>query len=137
PRRDDLKRNQFGVAAGGPIIKNRAFFFVSYEGIRQALSSPTFATVPLNPWRTGDLSSTLGGPAGTDALGRTVLANQVFDPLTSRSVTAGQVDPVTGLTAVGSGVVREPFAGNIIPRSRINPASALILDRFIPPPNAA
>src|SRR5262249_43764189 len=137
PRRDDLRRNQFGAVVGGPIIKNRAFFFVSYEGIRQAVSSPTFATVPLNPWRTGDLSSALGGPAGTDALGRAVLANQVFDPLTSRSVTGGQRDPVTGLTAVSSGVVREAFAGNIIPQSRINPASSLMLSRFIPSPNAA
>jgi hypothetical protein len=35
PVKDDLKRNQFGFVVGGPIVKNRAFFFVSYEGIRQ------------------------------------------------------------------------------------------------------
>ena len=136
PRTDDLKRNQFGLAVGGPILKNRAFFFVSYEGIRQGLSAPTFATVPLSPWRNGDFSSALGASAGTDALGRTVLANQIFDPLTSRNVTAGQVDAVTGLTGVRTAVVREPFVGNIVPQARINPASALILSRFIPLPNA-
>ena len=40
-----LHRNQFGYAAGGPIIKNRTFFFTSYEGIRQTGETPTTSTV--------------------------------------------------------------------------------------------
>src|SRR5215469_6267220 len=40
-----LHRNQFGYAAGGPIVKNRTFFFTSYEGIRQTGSSPASSTV--------------------------------------------------------------------------------------------
>ncbi len=40
-----LVRNQFGFTAGGPIIKNRTFFFTSYEGIRQATSTPLSSTV--------------------------------------------------------------------------------------------
>jgi hypothetical protein len=40
-----LVRNQFGFTAGGPIIKNRTFFFTSYEGIRQATSTPVTSTV--------------------------------------------------------------------------------------------
>ena len=120
-KRDDLKRNQFGFSVGGPVVKDRAFFFFTYEGTRESSTSPTFATVPLDPWRSGDLSGTLGAPVGTDALGRPVLENQVFDPLTSRSVT--------------NGTVREPFPGNIIPPTRINPASSFILNEFIPRPN--
>jgi len=38
-------RNQFGYTAGGPIIKNRTFFFTSYEGIRQSGETPATATV--------------------------------------------------------------------------------------------
>jgi hypothetical protein len=40
-----LVRNQFGFTFGGPVIKNRTFFFTSYEGIRQATSTPTTSTV--------------------------------------------------------------------------------------------
>jgi hypothetical protein len=40
-----LHRNQFGYTVGGPIIKNRTFFFTSYEGIRQTGSSPATSTV--------------------------------------------------------------------------------------------
>ena len=59
-KRDDLKRNQFGFSVGGPVVKNRAFFFVTYEGTKESSTSPTFATVPLDSWRSGDLSETLG-----------------------------------------------------------------------------
>jgi hypothetical protein len=41
-----FKRNQFGGAIGGPIIKNRTFFFADYEGIRQAKGIPNVLTVP-------------------------------------------------------------------------------------------
>src|SRR5205807_870256 len=41
-----FKRNQFGGAVGGPILKNRTFFFADYEGIRQSLGITTVATVP-------------------------------------------------------------------------------------------
>ncbi|MBM3775021.1 MAG: hypothetical protein FJW37_07620, partial [Acidobacteria bacterium] len=136
PRRDDLKRNQFGFAVGGPVIKNRAFFFVSYESTRETLTRPTFATVPLAPWRTGDLSNSLGAQVASDALGRPIFTNQVFDPLTSRTVTAGQLDPASGAIAAQSGLVRDPFPGNRIPQSRINPTATFLLNEFIPLPNA-
>ncbi len=41
-----FKRNQFGGAIGGPIRKNKAFFFFNYEGLRQNLTSTTINTVP-------------------------------------------------------------------------------------------
>src|ERR1700680_4100157 len=41
-----FRRNQFGGAIGGPIIKNRTFFFADYEGIRQAKGIPNVLTVP-------------------------------------------------------------------------------------------
>jgi len=41
-----FKRNQFGGEVGGPIIQNKTFFFVDYEGIRQAKSIPNFDVVP-------------------------------------------------------------------------------------------
>src|SRR5579871_2387506 len=47
-----FRRNQFGGSVGGPIKKNKAFFFVNYEGIRQALGETKVATVPDSSSRT-------------------------------------------------------------------------------------
>src|SRR5579872_745025 len=52
-----FKRNQFGGAIGGPIVKDRTFFFVDYEGIRQGLGVTTIATVPSALARTGLLTT--------------------------------------------------------------------------------
>jgi outer membrane receptor protein involved in Fe transport len=52
-----FKRNQFGGAIGGPIIKNRTFFFADYEGIRQSLGITTVAFVPSQNARNGILST--------------------------------------------------------------------------------
>src|ERR1700704_34164 len=51
-----FKRNQFGGAVGGPIIKNRTFFFVDYEGTRQSKGISTVATVPSENARNGQLA---------------------------------------------------------------------------------
>jgi hypothetical protein len=52
-----FRRNQFGAAAGGPIVRNRTFFFVNYEGRRQSLTSTSIATVPSLSARSGHLAS--------------------------------------------------------------------------------
>jgi len=57
-----FKRNQFGGAVGGPILKNRTFFFADYEGIRQSKGISTVATVPSLIARTGALCSNPDNP---------------------------------------------------------------------------
>jgi outer membrane receptor protein involved in Fe transport len=56
-QRTPFKRNQFGGAIGGPIVKDRTFFFADYEGIRLSKSIPTVDTVPSANARLGMLSS--------------------------------------------------------------------------------
>jgi len=57
-----FKRNQFGGAVGGPIVKNHTFFFVDYEGTRQSKGITTVATVPSMAARNGTLCSTPDNP---------------------------------------------------------------------------
>ncbi len=51
-----LKQNQFGAAVGGPIVKNKMFFFANYEGFRRNSSSPTFSTLPEADLQSGNFS---------------------------------------------------------------------------------
>ena len=65
----------------------------------------------------------LGPQIGADALGRPVYEGQLYNPFTTRSITAGQVDPASGLVATQSGFIRDPFKGNIIPPSMFDPVA--------------
>jgi Carboxypeptidase regulatory-like domain/TonB dependent receptor len=131
----EFRQNQFGFTAGGPIKKNKTFFFGDYQGtrIRQALIyEETVPTVATRASGYTDFSDLYSASTGTlsDLLGRTFPVGQIFDPATTRAVTAGQVDPVTGLTATGNGYVRDPFSGNIIPSSRIDPNAVKLLNLY-------
>src|SRR5215813_7271598 len=85
--RGPLRRNIFGGTLGGPVIKNKIFFFVDYEGTEQRTSGPSTASVAPASWRTGDLSDFLR------------ISNQIVrDPATGPDLTS-----------------RTPFPGNVIP----------------------
>jgi Carboxypeptidase regulatory-like domain/TonB dependent receptor len=117
----NFNRNQFGGTVGGPVKKNKTFFFGYYEGLRSATPATFVGTMPTDAERTGDFSALLGAPTGaTDALGRSILAGAIYNPFSTRPITVGQVDPTTGLTATTSGFIRDPFPGNIIPANLLD-----------------
>jgi hypothetical protein len=60
-----FKRNQFGGAVGGPIIKNHTFFFADFEGIRQSKGIAEVDTVPSLPARAGLMCSNPAGDTST------------------------------------------------------------------------
>ncbi|HWB98365.1 MAG TPA: TonB-dependent receptor [Bryobacteraceae bacterium] len=94
-----------GVTLGGPVRKNRLFFFFGWEGVHERQGATTNLTVPTADQRAGDFSN----PAY-----KTVI-----------------YDPATGDL---SGAGRTPFAGNVVPLSRQSPA-ALKIQNLIPLPN--
>src|SRR5215467_12972343 len=85
------RQNQFGATFGGPIRKDKTFFFMDYEGTRIRQAVPYVSTVPTALERsTGytNLSELLSqGGSLTDVLGRSFAIGQVFDPSTTRAVT--------------------------------------------------
>ncbi|HXA07570.1 MAG TPA: TonB-dependent receptor [Bryobacteraceae bacterium] len=101
-----FKQNQFGGTLGGPIKKNKLFFFGDYQGTRVRAANTDIATVPTAAEIGGNFSGLLGSQVGTDALGRPVYQGEIFDPAST--------------TMVNGNVVRNPFQGNIIPASRLD-----------------
>jgi hypothetical protein len=108
-----LRYNQFGGTVGGPIIKNRTFFYFAYEGLREEIPTVVTTSVPTAAQKSGDFSHTL-------ASNGTMIA--IYDPTST----------IPSPTAAGQ-YVRTPFAGNVIPQNRIDPVAAKISTYF---PNA-
>ena len=95
PNQSDNKN--YGGSLSGPIIKNKTFFFVTFERLHIARTGVASATVPEADFRSGNFSR----------LGSAI------------------IDPTTG----------QAFPGNVIPSSRINPVSSIILSKYISAPN--
>src|SRR6266498_5583234 len=102
--RPNSHRNQFGVAIGGPVYipgiykqRDKTFFFFNFEGHRDHNAGQYSGSVPIPTFRTGNFSALLGSQVGTDALCRPILAGQLYDPYTTRQVTAS-CGPNTGQT---------------------------------------
>ena len=108
PKKPTLRQNQFGGTVGGPVIKNRTFFFFSYQGTRIRRGKSFFPRYPARPRRDGNFAN--------EGLNR----NRIYDPLTT--------------VGTGAAAIRQPFPGNIIPTSRFDPVTKPIIDQY-PLPN--
>ena len=114
-----LVYNQFGGVIGGPIRKDKLFFFSDYQGTRNRSQSIYNITLPTALEEGGDFSDILGAQVGSDPLGRPVYQNQIFDPRTTRMVD-GQV-------------VRDPFPDNMIPKDRWDNAAIQVAALYVAP----
>ncbi len=99
------RQNQFGGTVGGPIVKNRLFYFGSYQGTRIRAGQSLTSSVPSQEIARG----------GNFSLQPAVRRN-IFDPLT--------------LTGTGANAVRQAFPGNVIPVSRFDATGKALLDLY-------
>ncbi|MFN8685012.1 MAG: TonB-dependent receptor domain-containing protein [Acidobacteriota bacterium] len=113
-KKPPMNINTYGIQASGPVMipklfdgRNKLFWLVSYEAMRQRSADPGSLSVPLPEWRTGDFTTLL------NAQGAQV---GVFDPLTT--------------DAAGN---RQQFPGNRIPAARIHPVASNVLRYYINP----
>ena len=98
-----------GFTLGGPVVRDKTFFFAAVEWLYDTFPEPLYQTVPTQAMRNGDFSALLAQGI------------QIYNPL------SGQV-------STGTTVVRQPFAGNIIPSNLINPIAQKVLS-YYPLPN--
>ncbi len=104
-----FRRNQFGGVAGGPLRRDRTFFFVDYQGQRQRIGRTVTSTVPTLLQRDGIFTEVIG-----------TRVPSIFDPATTVPDGSG-------------GFVRTPFSGGRIPLDRIDPVALALLQRYPEP----
>jgi hypothetical protein len=109
-----FRYNQYGVSAGGPIVRDKTFAFGNWEDYKYRRSEPRIGTFPTALQRTGDFSDLL------DTAGRLI---PIYDPATTRA------------NPNGTGFIRDVFPGNRIPANRLDPVALRIQDNFYPLPN--
>lgn len=137
-KKPKLRQNQFGFTIGGPIIHNKTFFFGDYQGTLIRQQSEKTGTVPTANMRSSNFTNfqeEIFNQSGTrtDALGRTFPTGSILDPATTRNVTAGQIDTVTGLVAKSTGTIRDPFyQGSIVGITSFSTSAAEALMNILP-----
>ena len=101
PVKPEYRRQQYGGTLGGPLVKNRTFFFVDYQGQRQSIGRTVTSTVPTLLQREGIFTEPVAGRVPV-----------VYDPATT------------------DGSTRSAFPGNAIPPDRLDPVALALLQRY-------
>ena len=106
PVKPEFRRNQFGGVLGGPLKRDRTFFFVDYQGQRQNIGRTVISSVPTALQRQGIFTEAIGGRVPP-----------IYDPATTAALGGG-------------GFTRQPFANGAIPLDRMDPVALALLARY-------
>ena len=122
--RSITRQNDYGFTVGGPIWKDRTFFFTGINWFkRRSAAAGTVVSMGTEKMRGGDFSELLGDQIGTDALGRPIFQGAIYDPLTTRPDGQG-------------GFIRDQFPNNQIPSNRHSQISQQLISRTALPTQA-
>ncbi len=102
-RKPQLAQNQFGAAIGGPIIKNKLFYFGNYEGYRRRQEVPLLGTVPTSLMKQGNFSE----------------VRNIFDP-----------NSLVAAPGTASGFTRTPYPNRTIPASQFDPITSRLIETY-------
>lgn len=126
------RRSDWGGVIGGPVIKNKTFFFFNFEQFRETTKvNNQFQTIPTAAYRIGDFSSALtgrnltpqcvganvGNPAFCDPAGRPVMEGEIYDPRSTKVAADGRI-------------YRDPFPNNMITSDRWDAVAVKIQNLF-------
>ncbi len=111
-----FRRNIFGSTFGGPIRRNKAFFFMDYEGTRQVDSGAALASVPLAEYRTGNLSrfsQTIRDPANNNLpfAGKLIPQSRIVNPVAKALFADPKLYPLPNQTGFGGIGVTNNYRG--------------------------
>jgi hypothetical protein len=107
----ELRKNQFGATIGGPIVKDRLFYFGDYEGNIQRIGQTFFGTVPTLLQRQGNFSE---------------VGQNIYNPFSTAPC-----------SSCASGFQRPQWLNNQIPANLVNPVSSAYLQSFFPLPTTS
>jgi len=109
----NLGRNHmYGGTLGHPVLKNKLFNFVAYEGWKQTDPQSLLNTLPTDLERQGNFSQSLNGSGGL---------RTIYDPWSTQT------------SADGKTITRTPFPGNIIPSSKLDPIAVMYTGKLWKP----
>ena len=129
--RQGYVQNQWWITGGGPIVKNKLFFFFGFEGYRESIAGTKLTHVPpayLRPGYNGNSGVNFGLIQSMDP-SEFPNGQTIFEPGTAYCLDGG---PVTACNS--NHVAQTPFPGDTIPAADINPTSTAIL-QYVPLPN--
>jgi Carboxypeptidase regulatory-like domain/TonB dependent receptor len=133
-------QNQYGLEVGGPVIKNKTFFYVSWEQYRQRTASPFNTTVPATGMLSGDFSAVCTAPTSQGGAGGMFTgpggicsnpAGQIYNPFSTGPSGANARAPfLTDASVPGC-------PGNCIGTQYFSPAATTMWQKYYPAQNAA